>query len=122
MIRKITNYLSFPPIYCIVTSSHQPHLLQRLTDDVIEEIAVNRVTHQISKLGFAMRMPQVAITKYDAENDREPRTESRGTKNMIHDWREKCTAEDQVETFCAVLQNAGLHELAGDLSAGMFLS
>ena len=121
MICKIMHYLYFS-IYCIVTSSQQPCLLRRLTDDIIQEIAVNRLTHQISKLGFAMGLPRAAITKYEAENNREPRTESRGTKNMIHDWREKCTADDQVEAFCAVLREAELLELADDLSAGTMMS
>ena len=102
-----------------VTSAGRPPLLRRLTDDVIEEIAVNRLKHEISKLGLAMDLSLARISKYDSEN-RE--VSSRGTKNMIHDWREKCIADDQVEAFCAVLQNAGLRELAGDLSAGMILS
>ena len=96
-----------------------PCVTRPLTDDVINEIAVNHLTHEISPLGFAMGLKRAKITKYEAENDREPRAESRGTKNMIHHWREKCTASDQIGAFCAVLRRAGLCELEGDLSAGM---
>ena len=69
-----------------------------------------------------MGLPRAAITKYEAENSREPRTESRGTKNMIHDWRDKCNVDDQVEAFSAVLREAELLELADNLSAGMMMS
>ena len=63
-----------------------------------------------------MGFTRARITNYEADNDREPRAESRGTKNMIHDWRRKCGDEDQLESLCKVLQKAQLRELAGDLS------
>ena len=104
----------------VVHSTRPPRVTTHpLTDDVINEIAVNRLTHKISALGLAMDFPLAKISKYETENDREPRVESRGTKNMIQHWREKCTASDQIGAFCAVLRKAELRELEGDLSAGM---
>ena len=67
-----------------------------------------------------MGLTRARITKYEAENDREPRVESRGTKNMIHDWLKQCDAEDQIDAFCKILRKAGLLELASDLSGGIY--
>ena len=106
----------------LVASSQLPHVRRPLTDDVINHIAVNRLTHQISRLGLAMGFPLAMITKYEAENREEPRAESRGTKNMIQHWREACTASNQVQAFCAVLRDAQLNELAGDLSSGIIFN
>ena len=106
----------------VVTLSQPPHVRRPLTDDVINHIAMNRLTHQISRLGLAMGFPRAMITKYEAENREEPRAESRGTKNMIHHWREECTATDQVDAFSAVLREAQLNELAGEFSSGIILN
>ena len=58
------------------------------------------------------------ISKYEDQN-KEATAESRGTKYMITKWRDKCVAKDQIGAFCKVLRNAGLCELAGELSGGM---
>ena len=55
------------------------------------------------------------ISKYEAEN-REIPAESRGTKHMINNWRDKYPAEDQIAELCKVLRKAGLREEASDLS------
>lgn len=93
-----------------------------LTDDIIHEIATNRLTHNIAKLGLAMSLSRERVSKYELENATEPRVESRGTERMILEWRRSTAKLDQVGAFCTILQRVELGELADDLSRGIIYS
>ena len=65
-----------------------------------------------------MGLSHERTSKYDAENATEPRVESRGTRNMIQDWRRELASPDQLGAFCQILKQAGLLEVADDLENG----
>ena len=67
---------------------------------------------------MAMNFTYHETQKYALENATEPRTESRGTKNLIHKWREECTESDQIEAFAQVLDEAKRGVVAENLREG----
>ena len=80
-------------------------LLDQIADDIERE-------SQVEDLGRVLGFNRAQINRYLATNRMEGRVTSRGTRDMLFDWRQKVSPCDHHVTFKMALRKAGLVYLA----------
>ena len=93
------------------------HFTLRSNDPVSDAILFNIAESvsdemKITRLGIALGVPLPDINRHLAANTRDGHVTYKGTLNLLCDWKERITGNDQERKLRTALKDSGLAEIA----------